>query len=133
MEVVSALWRLGFLDKPGQGDHVDLWKLLKDHPDGRVTIHTGLDANRWYEGDITRIKRETHLSEGDLWDRTLDKSLPLDEYNTMLMGKRKWELVIPAQAEAVKRKVLEAEAGRARAPESRPARKRPRKKGRKTK
>ncbi len=132
MDVVNCLRRLGFIDKPSVGDHFHLWKVLVDHPDGPVTIRTGLDTQKWYEGDLKRIRKETHL-DGDLWRRALDKTLTRTEYDAHLKKKRKWELVIPFYAEKVKKEVLEAE-GQTPAKEAKPARKRrPRQPGRRTK
>lgn len=94
MEVLTALRRLGFFDKPTVGDHVDLWKLLKDHPEGRITIHTGLDSGHFSKRDRSRVQRQTKLYD-EMWQRALDKKLPQAEYDEWLRSLPKADLVLP--------------------------------------
>ena len=93
MEVLTALRRLGYEDKPGVGDHVDLWKLVKDHPEGPITLHTGLDSGHFSKRDQARVRRQTKLDE-DLWLRALDRKLPQDEYDKHLLTFAKADLVL---------------------------------------
>lgn len=93
-EVLIALQRLGFVDKPSVGDHVDLYKLVLDHPDGQVTIHTGLDMGHCSKRDVSRIRRQT-LLKGELWDRALKRDLPRTEYEDLLRATPKPDLVLP--------------------------------------
>jgi hypothetical protein len=94
MEVVTALRRLGYVDKPSVGDHLHCFKLL-DHPEGRVTIRTGVDGKHCGKSDVTRIKRDTKLGEGDLWDRAMAKQLDQAEYDDYLKSLPKRDLVLP--------------------------------------
>jgi hypothetical protein len=89
-----ALQRLGFIDKPSVGDHVNLYKLVLDHPEGPVTLHTGLDMGQCSKRDVSRIRRES-LLRGDLWSRALKRDLPRDEYDQLLRSTPKRELVLP--------------------------------------
>jgi hypothetical protein len=94
MEVVNALKRLGYLDRPAKGDHVSLFKLVGDHPEGPVTIRTGVDSGQCGKKDVARIQRQTKLKD-EMWERALARSLPVDEYNAHLCAIPKAELVIP--------------------------------------
>lgn len=95
-EVLTALQRLGFVDKPSVGDHVSLFKAVPDHPDGQVTIQTGIDMGQspCSKHDVARIKRQTKLT-ADLWIRALDGDLTRHEYNEHLQSIPKGDLVLP--------------------------------------
>jgi hypothetical protein len=92
-EILVALRKLGYLDKPAIGDHFALYKLVRDHPEGPITIHTGLDMGHVAKRDVARIRRETKLS-GKLWERALDKKLTREEYDEHLRAIRKADLVL---------------------------------------
>lgn len=94
MEVVNALKRLGYLDKPSIGDHISLFKLVADHPEGPVTVRVGVDCGHMSKKDLTRIRRDAHLKDDELWGRALKKKLPVDEYDRYLAGIPKADLVI---------------------------------------
>lgn len=97
-EVIVALRRLGFIDKPAVGDHISFFKLLSDHPcpcDGPITLHTGVDGSVMSKGDVARIKRQTGLVGGDLWKRVLAKRLPVKEYEEHLRTLPHADLVAP--------------------------------------
>ena len=90
VEVLTSLKRLGYLDKPAVGDHVALFKSLPDHPDGKVTIQTGIDMGQGQcsKKDMARIKRQTKL-DGDVWDKAMDHDITLPEYNELLDRSRR--------------------------------------------
>ena len=94
MEVLTALRRLGYEDKPTVGDHVDLWKVVEGHPEGRITLHTGLDSGHFSKRDQARVKRQTKLDD-ELWARALARKLPQEEYDQHLLTLAKADLVLP--------------------------------------
>lgn len=91
-EVLTALRRLGYMDKPAVGDHVSMAKLVADHPEGPITIKTGLDMGLCSKRDVSRIKRQTKLS-GKMWSEALAKKLSKEDYDEHLKGLPKAELV----------------------------------------
>ena len=93
MEIVGSLRRLGYIDKPSVGDHIRLFRKL-DHPEGPVTIQTGVDAKHVGKSDVRRIRKRTKLKDDDLWMRVLDHKLHRSEYEQHLAAFPKSELVI---------------------------------------
>lgn len=93
MQIVTALRRLGYLDKPSVGDHIHLFKKL-DHPDGPVTIRTGVDAKHIGRSDVDRVREDTKLDDDAMWAAALKRDLPVDDYDRHLKQHPKRELVI---------------------------------------
>jgi hypothetical protein len=93
-EILVALRRLGYVDRPSIGDHFALYKLVRDHPEGPITIHTGLDMGHVSKRDVSRIRRETKLS-GQRWERALGKKLTREDYDEYLRSLPKADLVLP--------------------------------------
>lgn len=104
-EVLQALRKLGFRERPQIGDHFDLYKVV-DHEDGRVTIHASLDMGRGEctKHDVDRIRDSVHL-KGALWKKALEKKLPKDEYEEMLRAIPKADLPDPFWKPLVERGV----------------------------
>lgn len=96
-QVLTALRRLGYVDKPSVGDHVDLYKLLKDHRDGPVTIHSGVDmgTSPCSKKDLSRIRRQTLLKDDAMWSRAMRKKLSKKDYEDHLRALPKADLVPP--------------------------------------
>lgn len=82
MLVVAGLRRLGYKDAPSVGDHITCAKLL-DHPDGPITIKTGVDAKHCGKKEVARIQRQTKL-KGTMWTAMLDKKLDQADYDDHL-------------------------------------------------
>ncbi|HVM09913.1 MAG TPA: hypothetical protein VM345_15705 [Acidimicrobiales bacterium] len=91
-EVLTALRRLGFKDRPGVGDHIDLFKSLDTHPQAPITLHTGIDGGHVSKRDVARIKRQTKLSD-DMWERALNRQLTQADYEAHLNAMEKRDLV----------------------------------------
>ncbi len=92
-QVLTALKRLGYQDKPSVGDHVSAAKLL-DHPEGPVTIKTGLDMGHCSKRDVARIQRQTKL-KGEMWDKALAGDLSRADYHEHLRSIPKPDLLPP--------------------------------------
>lgn len=92
-QICVALQRLGYIERPGKGDHRRLLKKL-DHPEGPVTLHTGIDHNNFGRSDVARIRRDTKLEDDDMWQQALSKRLTTDEYDRHLLKHKKADLVL---------------------------------------
>ena len=105
IEVLSALMRIGYRDKPGRGDHVRLFKSLTGHPDGPVTLQAGLDTgvSPCSKKDIGYIRRSTKLQDDTMWTAALNKKLAREEYDAHLRSIPRSELVPPAWKHIVER------------------------------
>lgn len=93
MQVVTALRRLGYTDKPGVGDHIRLFKLI-DHPGGATTIQTGVDGDHMGRSDVDRVRRNTKLTDDAMWAEALKKKLDPAAYDQLLVGLAREELVL---------------------------------------
>lgn len=93
MQVVGVLKRLGYIDRPATGDHLSLFKKVVGHDEGPITIKTGVDCGYLSKGDLSRIRRDVHLRDDEMWQQAVDRKLSIDEYDTHLRGIPKRELV----------------------------------------
>lgn len=116
VEILTALRRIGFIDKPAVGDHVHMFKSY-EHADGKVTIHTGIDMtqNPVRPHDETRIRREAILKDEGVWAQVMAHELTEKQYETHLSAHEKWDLVLPFFREKVKKQVEQQRAAKAKA------------------